>query len=73
MTWYIVVTKDKRRLPIDRFATLEGAGNKIYRERSFDKWTVLAQDGTKGSAPARELTKRERLDLERCLYPSLYE
>jgi hypothetical protein len=53
--------------------TIEDAGNKIYRERAFDRYTVIAQDGDRAAGPARELTKTERLKLEKCLYPSLYE
>ena len=72
MPWYVVVTRDRHRTPISRHVTVEDAGNKIHRERSFDRWTVLAQEG-RANGPARPLTHLERLKLERQLYPSLHE
>jgi hypothetical protein len=73
VSWYVVVTRDKHRTPISRHVTIEDAGNKIHRERAFDRWTVLAQDGDRASGPARALNTQERLKLEKTLYPSLYE
>jgi hypothetical protein len=73
MTWYIIVTRDAHKTPISRHVTIEDAGNKIHRERTFGKWTVVAQDGDRASTIARELTKHEKLKLEKTLYPSLYE
>lgn len=72
LLWYVVVTRDRASLPIERFVSLEGAGDKIFYERAFDRLTVKAQQGSK-SAPMRELTNAERLKLERRLYPGLYE
>lgn len=73
MTWYIVITRDRHRTPISRHVTLADAGNKITRERGYDRWTVVAQDSPRASAPARPLTQQERLKLEQALFPSLYE
>jgi hypothetical protein len=73
VTWYVIVTRDKQRTPISRHVTIEDAGNRIYRERTFDRHTVVAQDGDRAAGPARELTTQEKLRLEKCLYPSLYE
>lgn len=72
MTYYAVVTRDRRRFVIDRFMSVEAAGDKIVRERSFHVWTVLAQDGGK-AAKMRELNSSERKALERRLYPSLFD
>ncbi len=74
MTWYVVVTRDRAHQPIKDHPTLDGAGNQIYRERAFDRWTVMAYDGTRrAGAPMRELNKTEKSQLERLLYPSLFE
>lgn len=71
MTWYTVVTRERPHMPIQRYTTVEGAGNRIYYDRMFDKWTVLAQDGSE-SAPYRKLYKTEQRALEKCLYPTLF-
>ena len=71
MTWYTVVTRSKPRLPVQRYTTIEGAGNRIFRDRKFDEWTVSAQDGSE-SAPYRDLLHHEKIRLERCLFPSLF-
>lgn len=72
MTYYVVVTRDKRRFVVERFYTIEAAANKIVLERAFDRWTVLAQDGGKGT-PMRELHRLEKRRLESKLYPSLFD
>lgn len=74
MTEYVVVTRD-HKLPIKRFATIEAAGDYIYWERAFDKWTVLAQEANKitPATPYRALRALEKVALEQALYPSLYE
>jgi len=72
MTWYAVVTRDKRRLVIERFVSIGAAGNYIVRERRYHEWTVLAQDGGKAQ-PFRELRPIERKELERTLFPSLFD
>ena len=42
MAWYVVVTRDKSRLAIKDFATLDGAGNMIFRDRTFDRlWDLV--------------------------------
>lgn len=73
MSQYVVVTREGRH-PIQRFYTMQSAGNYIFRERAFDKWTVLAQDGTiTPSTPYRQLNAHEKRLLERALFPSLWE
>lgn len=72
MTWYTVVTRSRPHQPIQRYASIEAAGNRIFYDRRFDEWTVLAQDGSE-AAPYRELHKTEKQRLERCLYPGLFE
>jgi len=62
-------------VPIQRFMTVESAGDYIWKERAFDRWTVLVQEANKITAgtPYRQLNNHERLGLERKLYPSLFE
>lgn len=72
MTYYAVVTRDRRHLVLERYMSIETAADKIVRERMFHKWTVLAQDGGK-AAPMRQLNKSERKQLERQLYPTLFD
>lgn len=72
MTWYVVVTRDRASVPIKRCVTMVEAGDHIFYERAFDRWTVKVQEGS-SSAPMRTMTPAERLQLERRLYPSLYE
>lgn len=75
MTDYVVVTRSRPPLPVKRFMTVGAAGNYIVHERAYHKYTVLAQEANKvvASTPYRELTPRERVELERSLYPSLFE
>ncbi len=73
MTWYVVVTRDRHRTPVSWHVTIEDAGNKIHRERRFNKWTVLAVDGRRQAGPARPLYPQEQLRFEKTLYPGLYE
>lgn len=74
MTRFVVVTRDNR-LPIERFYTVESAANYIARQEKYGDWTVLAQDGNQitASTPYRELTMHERRQLEKALYPTLFE
>lgn len=72
MKWYVIVLRDRSHTPIKRCVTVAEAGDYIYYERKFGDWTVMVQSGT-ASAPMRELTTLERVELERRLYPSLYE
>lgn len=74
MTRYVVVTR-KDRIPIDRFITVEAAADYIIREKAFDRWTVLAQEGNRITAatPYRELRPTESAALEKKLFPSLFE
>jgi hypothetical protein len=46
------------------------AADKLVKERTFHRWTVLAQDGGK-AAPMRELNQAEKTQLERQLYPTM--
>jgi hypothetical protein len=73
MTRYSVVTR--QGLPVDRFFALRAAAGDIVREQRWDRWTLLAQEGNKitASTPYRELTRTERVALERQLYPSLFQ
>lgn len=72
MTYYTVVTR-KHRTPVsERFLTIESAAYYIIHKRSFNRESVLAQDGSK-SAPFRELHTNEQRRLEAKLYPSLFE
>ncbi len=74
MAWYVVVTRDRRKLPIKDFTTIDAAGNLVFRERKYDEWQVVACDGTRrAGAPLRRLTKSAQAKLERILYPSLYD
>lgn len=72
MTWYVVVTRDRRHLVIERYSSVGGAADKIVRHRAFHQWTCLAQDGSK-TAPMRMLNRSERKALEKGLYPSLFD
>lgn len=72
-THYVVVTRSKPPLPISRHMFLRDAADKIVYEKMFDKWKVLAQDGRTASAPMRTLTHSEQAELERRLYPSLFQ
>jgi hypothetical protein len=74
MTRFVVVTRDNR-LPVERFYTVEAAANYISRQEKFGDWTVLCQDGDRitASTPYRELTMHERRQLEKALYPTLFE
>lgn len=69
---YVVVTRD-RHLPIQHFATIEAAADKIVRERALATWTVLAQEGLTASAKMRQLTLAERKKLEKAMFPSLFD
>lgn len=69
---YVVVMRQSK-VPMSRHATLEAAADKIYRERAFARWTVMAQEGLTASAPMRSLTKEEKMRVERKLFPSLFE
>ena len=70
MTYYVVVTRDKRQFVIDRFMSIEMAADKLVKERTFHRWTVLAQDRGR-AAPMRELNQPEKTQLERQLYPTV--
>lgn len=73
MSEYVVVTR-RGKHPISRHMSVRSAGNYIYRERAFDRWTVLAQDERPGPASRfRELRPIEKRELERALYPSLWD
>ncbi len=74
MTRYVVVTRQDS-LPVERFITIEAAGDYIVRETAFGRWAVLAQEANRitASTPYRELRQHERRTLERRLYPTLYE
>jgi hypothetical protein len=74
MKRYVVVTRDKK-LPIDRYYSVDAAARKIVLERSFDRWTVLVQEANRitASTPYRELNPHERRELERHLYPTLFD
>jgi hypothetical protein len=72
LTYYTVVTREHRTPVSERFLTIETAANYIVRGRSFNKHTVLAQDGGKG-APFRELQRHEHRRLEAKLYPALFD
>ena len=74
MTRYVVVTRDGSH-PVQRFMTIEAAGDYIVLERAFGRWTVLAQEANKitASTPYRELRAHEKLALEKKLYPTLFE
>lgn len=69
---YVVVTR-KTHVPVQRFATIEAAADKIVRERALATWTVLAQEGLTASATMRQLTRAERKKLEKAMFPSLFE
>jgi hypothetical protein len=69
---YIVVMRESK-VPMSRHATLEAAADKIYRDRAFARWKVMAQEGLEASAPMRSLTKQEMKRVERRLFPSLFE
>ena len=69
---YVVVTRQSN-LPVQHFATIEGAADKIVRERALAIWTVLAQEGLEASAPMRKLNLAERKRLEKAMFPSLFE
>lgn len=70
--WYVVVTRDKYRHPVDRFATASAAGDYIFRQGAFTTYEVLCQEG-EATAPMRELRPAEHREVERRLYPSLFE
>lgn len=71
MDWYVVCTRDRASVPVQRFVTLTAAGDHIFYARGFAQWTVKVAQGTK-YGPMRELNDREQRDLERRLYPSLF-
>lgn len=72
MTYYTVVTRQRRTPVSERFLTIESAATYIVHKRSFHRETVLAQDGGK-SAPFRELHVNEQRRLEAKLYPTLFD
>lgn len=72
MTTFVVVTRDKK-IPIQRYRSIAAAGDRIVQERKYSQWTVLAQEGETSSAPYRALTQHERRQLEKCLYPTLFD
>lgn len=74
MKRYVVVTR-KDKVPIERFATIEGAADLIVKRVGFAHWTVLAQEANKitASTPYKKLLPGERRTLEQKLYPTLYE
>lgn len=74
MTRYVVVTR-KDRLPVQRFITIEEAADYIVHERSFARWTVLAQEANRITAgtPYRNLRPTELRALEARLFPTLFE
>lgn len=74
---YVVVTRDKQRLPISRpMHSVKDAGDYIVSRGAFTRWTVVAQpmDGRfRATGPQRELRTTERKDLEQSLYPALFD
>lgn len=72
MTYYTVVTRQRRTPVSERFLTIESAAGYIIGKRSFHREMVLAQDGSK-SAPFRELYTAEQRRLEAKLYPTLFD
>ncbi len=74
LTRYVVVTR-KARLPVKHCLTIEEAADYIVRERAFDRWEVLAQEGNKiiAGTPYRGLRPTEQYKLEAKLFPSLFE
>jgi hypothetical protein len=72
MTRYVIVTRDRRRHTVERCSSVASAADKIVRDKGFHVWTVLAQKGPE-TAPMRQLNKAERKQLERALYPSLFD
>lgn len=71
-TRYVVVTRQSKT-PVSHHGTIEGAADKIVRERALAVWTVLAQEGLTASAPYRELTRREKKIMERKMFPTLFD
>lgn len=71
-TRFVVVMRASK-VPMSHHATLEAAADKIYRERAFARWTVMAQEGLTASAPMRSLTRDEMKRVERKIFPSLYQ
>lgn len=74
---YVVVTRDKQRLPISRpMHSVRDAGDYIVSRRAFTRWTVVAQPMNgkmRMAGPQRDLTKHERKELEQALYPELFD
>lgn len=75
MIEFVVVTRRRPRIPINRHRDVEGAADYIVRERKFHEWTVLAQEANQitPGTPYRELRQHEKLALEKRLFPTLYE
>lgn len=69
---FVVVLRDSR-VPVSTHATLEAAADKVYRDRAYARWTIMAQLGLAAGDKMRELTRDERKRVERRLFPSLYE
>lgn len=71
---YVVVVR-ATGVPIQRFMTPYGAADYIVKERRYADWQVLAQDGAPITAgtPYRTLTKPERREVEKALYPTLFD
>jgi hypothetical protein len=69
---YVVVSR-RSKIAMSHHATLEAAADKVFRERAFARWKVMAQEGLTASSPMRELTTDEKKRVERKLYPSLFE
>lgn len=59
--------------PVQHFATVEGAADKIVRERALAVWTILAQEGLTAAAQMRPLNLREKKLMEKTMFPSLFD
>jgi hypothetical protein len=74
---YLVVTRDKQRLPISRpLHSVKDAGDYIYQRKGFALYMVVAQPMNgrmRASGPQRDLTLSEKKELEQRLYPALFD
>lgn len=75
MKRYVVLTRSKPELPIDRFMDVESAADYIVHETAFGRWTVKVQEANRITAatPYRELLDHEKRILMARLFPTLYE
>lgn len=69
--YWVVVTRSDC-IPIERYQSLDDAGDRITRDRAYGIWTVLKQ-GRWASSQFQALTLDERKRLERRLYPALFD